>query len=199
MPFHLAREDLRVYRRQGYRTRDICLLIDASASMAGKRIRAAKHLARHLLQSGHDRVAVLSFQEKETSVCVPFTRNGPRVEAGLRRMQPFGLTPLASGLHDCLDYLVTARSRNPLLLLITDGVPTVPRWTMNPLGDAIRAAAEVASRKVSFACIGLEPNRDFLEKLAQQGRGSLYVVEELEKDALVAIAHRERRKAPVHG
>jgi magnesium chelatase subunit D len=170
---------------------DICLLIDASASMAGARLRAARHLAQHLLLSRRDRLAVIGFQEREATVHVPFTRSYSRVEAGVKAVRAQGLTPLATALVSAMDYLEHARTRRPLLLLITDGIPTVPKWTMNSLADAVEAARLVARRKIRFACIGLEPNRRFLEELAREGRASLHVVEEIQRERLADIARQE--------
>lgn len=188
----LERPDVHVHLRAGEQPLYICLLIDASASMAGRRILAAKHLARHLLVSTRDRVAVVGFQERDVRVHVPFTRDYATVEAGLARIQPMGLTPLAHGLAASLDLIRESRVRRPLLLLITDGIPTVPKWSIDPLADALEAARRVATSRVPFGCIGLMPSRRYLEDLARCAGGTLHVVEELDEDALVRIAHQER-------
>ncbi len=188
------REDILVYRRRSLGPLDICLVIDASASMAGPRMRAAKYLAQHLLLSTRDRVAVVVFQEREAGLYVPFSRNFDAVQNGLGRIRPLGLTPLAEGLLQASAYVRKERSRDPLLLLITDGIPTVPRWSMNPIADAMTAARQLAKEKVRFSCIGLEPNLDFLKDLAAAARGTLHVVQELDQALLSEIAHSERRR-----
>lgn len=188
------RRDIHVNLRSAEHPLHICLLIDASASMAGRRILAAKHLARHLLASTRDRVAVIAFQERDVRVHVPFTRDYSQVEDGLSRIQPMGLTPLAHGLTQSLDLIRESRVRRPLLLLITDGIPTVPKWSIDPLADALEAARQVGRGKIPFGCIGLQPSRRYLEELARQAGGTLHVVEELDEDALITIAHRERMK-----
>jgi magnesium chelatase subunit D len=188
----LARQDIHVHLRSGEQPLNICLLIDASASMAGRRILAAKHLARHLLVSTRDRVAVIAFQERDVKVYVPFTRDWAQVEEGLSRIQPMGLTPLAHGLTQSMDLIRQSRVRRPLLLLITDGIPTVPKWSVDPLADALEAARCVGAGRVPFGCIGLQPSRRYLEELVRAAGGSLHVVEELDEEALVTIAHHER-------
>ncbi|MCL4424892.1 MAG: VWA domain-containing protein [Firmicutes bacterium] len=194
LPLHLEQADLWVNHRFQQKAADICLLLDASASMAGPRLRAAKYLARHLVLSTRERVSVLTFQEKELRVVVPFSRSYARLEEGLRSIQPLGLTPLAVALIGSLEYLQSVRSRNPLLLLISDGMPTVPKWTVNPIQDALEAAGYLARGRLSFGCIGLQPNRSFLEDLVRRGNGTLYVVNELEKGLLVSIARQERER-----
>ncbi len=190
----LEREDVHVHLRSGEQPLHVCLLIDASASMAGRRILAAKHLARHLLVSTRDRIAVIAFQERDVRVYVPFTRDWTQVEEGLARIQPLGLTPLAHGLTQSLELIRASRVRRPLLLLITDGIPTVPKWTVDPLSDALEAARQVGSGRIPFGCIGLQPSRRYLEELVKAGGGTLHVVEELDEQALVTIAHKERDK-----
>lgn len=196
--WRVDRENIHVYHRDRYQRVDVCLLIDASASMAGERIRAAKFLAQHLLLSTRDKVAVLIFQERRVELAVPFTRNYREVEQGLKGIRPFGLTPMAEGLVRGLNYIKSSAVKNPLLLMITDGIPTVPRGSINPLDDALEAARAVGRDRVRFACIGLEPNFDYLNQLVQNGAGSLYVVDELEKETLVAIAHQERARQRQH-
>jgi magnesium chelatase subunit D len=190
----LDRRDVHVYLRSGEQPLNICLLIDASASMAGRRILAAKHLARHLLVSTRDRIAVIAFQERDVRVFVPFTRDYGQVEDGLSRIQPMGLTPLAHGLTQSMDLIRQSRVRRPLLLLITDGIPTVPKWSVDPLADALEAARHVGTCRVPFGCIGLQPSRRYLEELVRVAGGTLHVVEELDEEALVTIAHHERTR-----
>lgn len=191
-PGAITAGDICIRERGRPRPLDLCLLIDASASMAGKRIKAARYLTEHILLATRDRVAVVTFQERQVDVRVPFTRSYDRAQAGLRQIKPQGLTPLAQGMLGALEYLRAERAQNPMLVLITDGIPTVPEWTLNPIADACRAAEEVARQRVQFACIGLEPNREFLTQLARAARGRLHVVSELERDEMVGIIHRER-------
>ncbi|MGE5675301.1 MAG: vWA domain-containing protein [Mycobacterium leprae] len=190
----LERRDVHVHLRSSDQPLYICLLIDASASMAGRRILAAKHLARHLLASTRDRIAVIGFQERDVHVYVQFTRDYAQLEEGLSHIQPMGLTPLAHGLSQSLELIRESRVRRPLLLLITDGIPTVARWSIDPLADALEAARRVGEGKIPFGCIGLQPSRRYLEELTRAAGGSLHVVEELAEDALVTIAHTERQK-----
>lgn len=187
-----GRDDFRYSLRRQQKKQDICLLIDASASMAGKRLRAARHLAHHLVLATRDRVAVVVFQERQTKIICPFTRDRRLLERTISQMQAFGLTPLAGALVDTIEYIKSSRAKSPLVLLITDGVPTIPRWSLNPLVDAIQAARDVSRRRLGFACVGLEPNRAFLDRLCAAAGGHLYIVDELDRDVLVAIARRER-------
>lgn len=190
----VTREDIQIYVRSVQRPLNICLLIDASASMAGRRLRAAKYLARHLLLSTRDKVAVVAFQERDVRVYAPFSRDFLTIDQGLRKIQPLGLTPLAHGLTESLGLIQSSRAREPLLLLITDGIPTVPKWTIDPLADALEAARIIGRCRINFGCIGLQPSKRYLEELTGAAGGTLYVVDELDECALVSIAHQERQR-----
>ncbi|MGE5580507.1 MAG: vWA domain-containing protein [Bacillota bacterium] len=184
-------EDLRFNHSRVKRGSPVILLLDASASMAGRRMRAAKELARHLVLAGKDRVSIVAFQDSDVKVVCPFTRSLRKVESGLRGVQALGLTPLARGLEKALE-LASHSLKKPLVLCVTDGIPTVPSRTMSPTEDALEAARELARRGVRLGCIGLEPNSGFLRQMAQVAKGTLYVVEELEASTLAAIARKER-------
>jgi magnesium chelatase subunit D len=69
--------------------------MDASGSMAGEKRNAAAYLAKHLLLTGKEKVAVVTFQENSSRVVVPFTRNQSILTKGLSTISPAGLTPLA--------------------------------------------------------------------------------------------------------
>lgn len=168
----------------------IILLLDASASMAGRRIRAAKELARHLVLAGKEKVSVVTFQDSDVKVVAGFTRNRRKIEEGLAKVHALGLTPLATGLEKALELSVRS-SKKPLILVITDGIPTVPSKSLSPVDDALEAAKKIARRGARLGCVGLEPNRGFLRQMVAAAKGTLYIVEELEASTLAAIAKRE--------
>ena len=99
--------------------------------MAGDKRQAACFLAEHLLLTGKEKVAVVTFQERSSKVVVPFTRNESLLRKGLSTINPAGLTPLADGIMTALNLINNTRVRNPLLVLITDGIPNTPLWTMD--------------------------------------------------------------------
>jgi magnesium chelatase subunit D len=181
----ITRSDLMEPKPKPRASSDVCILLDGSASMAGRRLRAAKYLAQHLLLATRDRVAVVVFQEREARVVVPFTRDFRAAGRGLASIEPLGLTPLAQGLAAAAEYTRRTRRHDCTVLLITDGIPTVPKFGNHPMDDARRAAAELGRQRLRLVCLGLEPNRGFLTELSVAARGSLYVVDELEPEALL--------------
>ncbi|QUL99132.1 MAG: VWA domain-containing protein [Candidatus Fermentithermobacillus carboniphilus] len=186
-----SKDDLRFAYVREKKGSPVILLIDASASMAGKRITAAKELARHLIVAGQDKISVVVFQDADVEIICDFTKNPQKLEAGLRKVQAQGLTPLARGLEKVME-LSQRCVKKPLVLCITDGIPTVPSKTLSPIDDAIHAAKELARRGIRLGCIGLEPNHTFLKQMASAAKGSLYIVDELDASTLAAIARKER-------
>ena len=93
----------------------------------------------------------------------------------MKKIQPQGLTPLAAGIADTLEFIKARNLKDVLLILITDGIPTMNRWTADPARDALTAAKSIADRKITFMCVGLQPNRDFLSRLVDVAHGKLYI------------------------
>lgn len=190
----IKKDDLHYYDKKTYVPVDICFLIDASGSMAGDKRQAACFLAEHLLLSGKEKVAVVIFQERSSQVVVPFTRKQSILKKGLAMINPAGLTPLASGIMTAVDLIKNSRVRNPLLVLITDGLPNTPLWTMDAKADALEAAGKIEEAKIRFMCIGIEAYRQYLEKVAERAHGVLYIVDDLNKDNLISIVRSEKKQ-----
>ncbi|MGI6092193.1 MAG: VWA domain-containing protein [Veillonellaceae bacterium] len=184
--------DLRVYIRQQRPKSEVLLLIDASASMKGQRILAAKFLVRHLLLSTLDKISVITFQNYKACVQVQFTRDFQQVEDSLRNIKVYGATPLALGLKTSLNYLQTVKTKNPMIILLTDGVPTLADMSRDPIADSLVYANKIKESGYGFMCIGLKPHRNYLAKLAEVAGGKIYLLDELEKQVLINAAWLER-------
>lgn len=189
----IGKEDLHVYGKRPQANMDVCILMDASLSMMGEKRKAACFMAQHLLLTGHDKVAVVIFQEMRGRVMVPFTRSLAELNRGLRNIVPGGMTPLADGIVTAVDLIAENRVHNPTLLLITDGMPNFPLWTYDARKDALDAARRIPEKKIRLVCIGVEANREFLEELVDVAKGKLYVVDDLTKGSLLKVVRIERR------
>lgn len=188
----MQRDDVRIEQRRRRRKVDVCLLIDASASMAGKRIQAAKHLARYLFLACRDKVTVLTFQDRSVTCHVVRARSVKALEDGLATVRPAGLTPLAAGIVEAVRVLASSKATPTLLVLLTDGIPTMNQWTGDPARDALTAAEQIAKYGLPFTCIGLSPNKGFLRRLAEVAHGTLYIVDEFDRDLLAKVVRDER-------
>ncbi|MGE5416381.1 MAG: vWA domain-containing protein [Acidobacteriota bacterium] len=193
----IDKDDLHIYGKRTHAPMDVCLLVDASLSMAGEKRQAACFMAQHILLTGHDKVAVITFQEMKARVAVPFTKNQRELDRGLRRIVPGGMTPLADGIMTALEEIANNKVQNPTLILITDGEPNFPLWSYDAKKDALDAAKKIKEAKLRLICIGVEANREFLEELVDIAGGKLYVIDEITKGNLIEIVKIERRVVAV--
>lgn len=169
-------------RRRGY---DVCLLTDGSGSMAGPRLAAAKYLAGEIMRGGCNQVSVVTFQDNRAEVIKPFTTSRQTVLGAFDAVMPYGATPLALGIRRSLSYLREQQTEKLLLVLITDGIPSRKyEETVNPLTDALAAAAEIKQLHCGFLCIGLDTDDGFLKKLTTAAGGVLYMFTEYEKQVM---------------
>lgn len=192
-PGPLAPQDLRYWYMRENKSRPIILLLDASASMSGKRIASGKEFARHLIVTSKEKICVVIFQDSNVEVVCEFTKNPRKLEAGLANIRAQGLTPLAKGL-DKVRGLCRRTINKPLVLCVTDGIPTVPYKTLSPIDDAVNAARDLTRQGIRLGCIGLEPNHNFLKQMMQAANGSLYIIDELEASTMAAIARKEQNE-----
>ena len=100
---------------------------------------------------------------------------------------------MAAGIMTALQLIKNNRLHNPLLFMITDGLPNAALWTMDAQADALEAATLLPSAKVRFICIGVEANVSFMEKLIQCGEGGLYLVDDLNQETLINLVRFEKR------
>ncbi|MBT9175912.1 MAG: hypothetical protein DDT20_00214 [Firmicutes bacterium] len=119
-----------------------------------------------------DRLAVIYFQEDRVEVAVPFTRNQLLLKNGLRSIKPSGLTPLALGLLTAARYVskYSCRERS-LLIVITDGIPTMALASGDPMEEVLQQAKDIGRQRINLCCVGLQPNQRLLSRLAEAARG----------------------------
>ena len=159
-----------------------------------KRIQAAKHLARHMFLTCRDRVSVLTFQDRSVTPHVIRARSPKALEQGLSSVRPAGLTQLAAGIVEAVRLLGMSRHAPAMLVLLTDGIPTMNQWTGDPARDALTAAEHIAQNNIPFTCIGLASNKGFLRRLTEIARGTLYIVDEFDRDVLAKLVKDERSR-----
>ncbi len=191
---HISPADLRFVGRRPRRGSDICLLTDCSGSMAGPRLQAAQYLAGELSRYGCSRLGLITFQDDQADLIRSLTPSRHAVLRAFETITPSGATPLALGIRRSLTYINEQQATKPLLVLITDGIPSRKYVeTVNPLTDALAAAAEIKQTKCAFLCIGLDADDGFLRKLADTAGGVAYIFSEFEKQIL-SMAHQSSFK-----
>jgi magnesium chelatase subunit D len=137
----------KVRRKRGGRL--VVFLVDASESMAGRyQLAAAREAAVGLLRpdkTGHDRVAMVSFQGSEARVLLNPTRSSVRAAHALTEVTAAGSTPLAAGLAEAARLIRFDGMRSGqtarVLIVLSDGRGNVP---LRRGGDAARDVARSA-------------------------------------------------------
>ena len=135
-------------------------LIDNSYSIhADRMVERAKGLAWALLEetsANRDRVGVVTFKgtAPAATVALPLTRDIRRAQRQLNEVPISGRTPLADGLRKARRLLrqeILKRDGSlPLLVAITDGLPTIPlRPGGDPLRDVLSEARAIARQRIA--------------------------------------------------
>ena len=168
--------------------RDLTLVIDVSGSMAGPKLDQAKAAIAQALEALRpaDRFRLVTFSTMVTNFRDGFTAATPaNVRAArefLDRLGANGGTNIRGALEAVLGSAV-AEERLPLVLFLTDGLPTVGEQAPDRIADF--AAGHVGRARLFTVGVGTDVNTYLLDRLAQQGRGS---AEYVAPDASVEVA-----------
>jgi magnesium chelatase subunit D len=149
--------------------RTVVLAVDASGSVAHRRVEAATGAVLGLLADAYlrrDRVALVTFRGDTAEVVLPPTASVELARTRLAELPTGGVTPLAEGIGAglALARRAVADGWPPLLVLITDGRAT---GNQNALDRAHAAAAEVAGAGIDVVVIDAEDGTNRLG-LAEQ-------------------------------
>ncbi len=155
----------------------ICLVIDTSTSMSGKRLEMVVANIRHLLEKLHanDLISIVSFNDRAEVVARPTeARERLKIESALTMLAPAGATEIYQGLRQGLDLIQSDTNEDALrqLILITDG---------HTYGDengclSLAGEARMAGIPINALGIGDEWNDTFLDRLAAiSGGNAVYV------------------------
>ncbi|GAA3461853.1 putative cobaltochelatase [Saccharothrix longispora] len=199
----LRGEDLRRSVREGREGNLVLFAVDASGSMAARqRMSAVSGAVISLLRDAYqrrDKVGVVTFRGREAVVALPPTNSVDAAAARLRALRTGGRTPLADGLLRARRVLEVERVRDPrrrpLLVLLTDGRATASGTGGDPVRDALRAAALLASDGVASVVVDCESGHVRLG-LAARVAGALEAaclrLEELSADQVAGVVRAAR-------
>jgi len=159
--------------------RDLTLVVDVSGSMAGAKLeqaRAALLQAVRTLRPG-DRFRLVSFSSGVLefadgwSPVTPDTRR--KAERWVGQLEARGGTNIAGALDAALSTQAST-GRHPLVLFLTDGLPSVGERSPEALGA--QAAAAIGAMRVFPIGVGHDVNTYLLDRLARDGRGTVEYV-----------------------
>ena len=191
-PLRPRPEDVRRAIREGREGNLVIFVVDASGSMAARdRMAAVGGATLSLLRDAYqrrDKVAVITFRQREARLLLPPTSSAHIAGLRLSRFDTGGKTPLAEGLLAARELIVREkardRARRSLLVVLTDGRANAGR---DPLGRsrtaagrlvAEGAAAVVVDCETSYVRLGLAAD------LARQLRAPVVRLEQLHADYL---------------
>jgi Ca-activated chloride channel family protein len=154
--------------------RDVTVVMDVSGSMSGEKIAQAKAALSQLLGtlSRADRFRLLSFSSAVRSFDRGWSsargRELDRARAWVDRLVADGGTNIEGALEEAFR-LDSPRDRLPVVLFLTDGLPSV--GTESP-DELARIAESRAGRARVFAFgVGHDVNTRLLDRLGEAGRG----------------------------
>ena len=159
----------------------VCLLIDRSGSMVGKKLRSAKEGACNLVDQLTDRdyCGVVTFESK-VSIVVPgqFVRNPQFFEDKIKEISLGGTTELYRGLEAAFEVLQGSLEFEHGLgsvrriILLSDGQPTDDRFE-SEYRSLAQLMREMGISITAFG-IGKDYNEDLLSALAEESGGMWY-------------------------
>jgi len=191
-PLRPQPSDVRRAIREGREGNLVIFVVDASGSMAARdRMAAVSGATLSLLRDAYqrrDKVAVITFRQREARLLLPPTSSAHIAGRRLARFDTGGKTPLAEGLLAARELIVREkardRARRALVVVLTDGRAT---GGPDPLGRSRAAAARLVAEgaaavvvdcEISYVRLGLA------EQLARHLGGPAVRLEQLHPDSL---------------
>jgi Ca-activated chloride channel family protein len=160
--------------------RDVTAVLDVSGSMSGEKIGQAKQALHQLLStlSANDRFRLIAFsnairiQSREWS----FARGADLRDAHewVDDLVADGGTNIGAALDEAFR-LESPRGRLPVVLFLTDGLPSVGEQSPERLAD--RAESSAGRARVFAFGVGHDVNTHLLDRLGEAGRGDTDYVE----------------------
>ncbi|KUI42467.1 hypothetical protein AU197_15350 [Mycobacterium sp. IS-1590] len=187
--------DVRRAIREGREGNLVIFVVDASGSMAARdRMSAVGGAALSLLRDAYqrrDKVAVITFRQRDAKVLLPPTSSVHIASRRLARFDTGGKTPLAEGLLAARDLVVREkardRARRSLVVVLTDGRAT---GGPDPLGRARSAAARLVAEGAAAVVVDCETSYVRLglaEELAGQLGAPAVRLAQLRADSLTDV------------
>lgn len=168
--------------------RDLSFVVDVSGSMSGQKLDQAKAALRQAIGTlrAEDRFRLVAFSSGVRNFHDGWS---PVTAETLREARTFidaleadGGTNISGALDAVLGASV-AEGRLPIVLFLTDGVPSVGEQQPDRIAEL--AAGRIGRARVFTIGVGHDVNTYLLERLAKEGRGS---VEYVAPDASVEVA-----------
>ena len=155
--------------------RDVTVVLDVSGSMSGEKIEQARSALRQLLGTlgQRDRFRLIAFNNGIRNYRAGWTDATPRGIAAARQwvddLRANGGTNIAGALNEAFRATSPA-NRLPLVLFLTDGLPSVGEQNPERIAQQAEQARDRA-RVFAFG-VGYDVNTYLLDRLTAAGRGA---------------------------
>jgi len=188
--------------------RDVQIVIDRSGSMRGEKIQQAKKAALNVLQGLTDGETfnIIDYSDAVNSFSpVPIARtadSAAKAAAYINAIEANGGTNIGDALAEAFRAPITPSSGGPgvmpLVLFLTDGLPTVGERREGALREAARTANTMSRRVFTFG-VGYDVNAPLLTGLAKQSRAAAtFVLPDEDVELKVSQVYR-RLSGPILG
>jgi magnesium chelatase subunit D len=202
-PLRVEAQDLRRKIREHRSPFAVCVVLDNSYSLQAERmVEKVKGIVLALLEEAAlrgDRVALVAYKGgvAEATVALPLTASAALARRRLRAVPLSGRTPLADALRRGRLLLKQELRKHPnavpLLVVVTDGLPTVPLAPGgDPVEDVLAQGRELRrARIVTVVAEASAPHpASCCAELARAADGVLVPLAELAPEALVDVVER---------
>lgn len=171
--------------------REVTLVLDRSGSMAGEKMEQARAAARQVIEALEDG-EFFNVVDYATTVerfapqpVVKNKDNLSKVREYLAGLRPLGGTNIHDALLEALRQPTTAGAL-PLVLFLTDGLPTVSQTSERAIRDMVAAGNKHERRVFTFG-VGEDVNVPLLDRVAESTRAtSTYVLPKEDVEVKVA-------------
>lgn len=181
--------------------REVILVLDRSGSMQGEKIEQVRAAALHVINGLEDGEAfnIIDYSDSISmfagQTIVKNSKSLDEARAYIRRIQANGGTNIHDALLEALRPEPTAKTL-PLVLFLTDGLPTVGERREAAIRDAVKNANTHKRRIFTFG-VGYDVNTPLLNAIASEARGaSTFVLPKEDVEAKVSQLFR-RLSGPV--
>ncbi|MEO7966197.1 MAG: VIT domain-containing protein, partial [Gemmatimonadaceae bacterium] len=181
--------------------RDLTFVVDVSGSMGGRKLEQAKAAGYSLLESlrPEDRFRIIDFstdvREFHDGWTTATSDNIADARRYVRDLRAEGSTNISGALQQALERSATRGSRLPLVVLVTDGEPTVGE--RNPDAIAALAARLRGDARLFSVGVSADVNAALIEQLAVEGHGTAQFVRDGESVERAVSFLARRLTSPV--
>ena len=183
----LRAEDLRVFERKSKGSIYVVYGLDASGSIQGKKLEAAKRagvaLAFKAIEK-KDHCGLLVYADEERERVMP-TRDFNSLVHAISDVRANKQTDLREMIRASIS-MFPEKQVSKHLLLLTDGMPTIGD---DPIKETLQAVSEARSQGISISVVGIgleDKGVELASRVVEVGEGKFYHVRNLEElDAII--------------